>query len=141
MYNPVKAELIFRASEHKFAAAKFHEKCDGVETTLTIILTESGKTIFAFAAQKWNSSGVYVNDPSDRSCIVLLDIKKKMTLTQPQKSIYCGSSQGPSFGMNDLHICDGCNSKSSSCDFPQSYNCNGEFKKSLSSSNIITGAF
>ena len=35
--NPKKITRIFRASEHAFSAAAFHNKCDGVSNTLTLV--------------------------------------------------------------------------------------------------------
>lgn len=96
--NPVRAELLFRASDHHFLAQKFHEKCDGVGNTLTIVRTEYGKTIFAYAAPNWSSDNVYVKDPSKNSCIILLDIKKKIPLIEQSKSIFCHAEYGPTFG-------------------------------------------
>lgn len=123
IHNPVKAELKFRASDHNFLSAKFHEMCDGVENTLTIVRTEFGKTIFAYAAQKWNPSGAYINDTTGRSCIVLLDIKKKLNLTVPTNSIYGNSSHGPTFGSHDLYIANSCNANQNShCNPPKAYN-------------------
>lgn len=43
LYNalnkPLQLELIFRASQHHFIAAKFHQVCDGVPNTFTVIKT------------------------------------------------------------------------------------------------------
>lgn len=32
-------KLLYRASENDFLVSKFHEKCDGVGNTLTMVLT------------------------------------------------------------------------------------------------------
>jgi hypothetical protein len=53
--RPVQLELMFRASEHDFRADTFHEKCDDVEDTLTLVRTEFGKAIGGFSHYKWNS--------------------------------------------------------------------------------------
>ena len=37
--NPIKVERIFRASEHNFKIAAFHERCDNKEDTLVLIRT------------------------------------------------------------------------------------------------------
>lgn len=51
--SPAKLELLFRASEHDFSALKFHQFCDGVPHTLTIIATEFGKTIAGYTPLTW----------------------------------------------------------------------------------------
>jgi hypothetical protein len=51
---PSKIQLIFRASQHNFEAAAFHEHCDNIEDTLVLAKTEFGKTIAGFTHYKWN---------------------------------------------------------------------------------------
>ena len=53
-----------------------------------------------------------------------VDLKQKMTLTQPQYAIRCNSTYGPIFGYgNDIVISDKCDAYSQSCaNFPHSYN-------------------
>ena len=104
LYNPKSSVLLYRASENNYSAAEFHTKCNDKDHTLTIIRTEFGKTIFAYAVQKWNSSSTYINDPTGKSCIILLDHKKKCPLTVLANSIYCHQSYGPTFGAHDIRI-------------------------------------
>ena len=49
--------LLYRASENEFSVAKFHDKCDEVENTMTIVLTESEKIIGGFTTLPWKSGG------------------------------------------------------------------------------------
>ena len=37
--HPKQLRLLFRASEHGFKVAKFHEHCDNIENTLTLVRT------------------------------------------------------------------------------------------------------
>ncbi len=37
--KPLQLELIYRASEHNFMAGKFHQLCDGISNTFTVIKT------------------------------------------------------------------------------------------------------
>jgi hypothetical protein len=58
--KPIKCvKLFYRASEHEFCAKKFHEKCDGVADTLTVIWTEFDKKIGGFTPLKWKSPKIY----------------------------------------------------------------------------------
>jgi hypothetical protein len=58
--KPIKSvKLLYRASEHEFCAKKFHEKCDGVADTLTVIWTEFDKKIGGFTPLKWKSPKIY----------------------------------------------------------------------------------
>ena len=50
---PVRVEKLFRASEHGFMAAAFHEKCNNINDTLILVRTEFGKTIGGFTHYPW----------------------------------------------------------------------------------------
>jgi hypothetical protein len=50
-------KLLYRASENEFSAVKFHEKCDGITNTITIVLTEGEKVIGGFTSLPWKSGG------------------------------------------------------------------------------------
>ena len=51
--EPNSFELLYRASDNQFLAKKFHEKCDGIENTVTIVETEFGKIIGGYTPLKW----------------------------------------------------------------------------------------
>ena len=46
--NPKKVELLYRASQHAFKVKPFHNKCDNIPNTLTLIRTEFDKTFGGF---------------------------------------------------------------------------------------------
>ena len=52
-----RVERLFRASEHGFTAADFHQRCDNKEDTLVLIRTEFGKTIGGYTHYPWESAG------------------------------------------------------------------------------------
>jgi hypothetical protein len=104
--------LLFRASEHQFKAAKFHQYCDNIPDTVTFVRTEFGKTIAAYTPLKWGSLNQYVADPSRRSFMLHLNLREKMTLIQGQegKAICDNPNYGPIFGGGcDVCITDSCN--------------------------------
>jgi hypothetical protein len=78
-------KLLYRASENDFCAKKFHEKCDGVADTLTVIWTEFDKKIGCFTPLKWKSPKhiEWVADNSKESFIFSLTHKDKFTLKEP----------------------------------------------------------
>lgn len=107
-----------------------------------MVRTEFGKTIFAFAAQKWaNGNGEYINDPTGKSCIIILDQKKKYSLVNAANSINCLSSAGPRFGSGcDLSLYNDCHlNQSSYCNFPTAYN-SDNLVNSQASKTMITGS-
>ena len=89
---------------------RFHEACDGKGPTLTIIRVETGRTIFAFANAAWNSSGNYIIDHDNSSCIVLMGAncqRRRIPLTNKNYSIKGDQSFGPIFGDSDLRVEEG----------------------------------
>lgn len=108
--------LLYRASENSFSAQKFHEKCDNIENTLTLIQTQHNKKIGGYTPLKWkNSLGNYENDSSGKSFIFSLTNNHKFTLTTAQYAIYNSSTNGPVFGGgNDICICDKSNTSKAS---------------------------
>ena len=129
--HPKRLRLLFRASEHKFKASKFHEHCDNIENTLTLIRTEFGMTIGGFTRYKWNQvSYSSVNSSSGEVFLLQLDSQQKMTAVNNNKLICCHSSYGPIFGGGaDLSIHNNCNSNNYSyANFPTTYNLEGPKK-------------
>ena len=59
--NPVDAKLLFRASEHSFKASQFHEKCNSVPDTLTLVKTQFDKVIGGYTHYEWKSTGGFLN--------------------------------------------------------------------------------
>ena len=50
----VNLELLFRASEHSFSAKAFHDHCDGIKDTLTLVRTDIGRTIAGYSEYRWD---------------------------------------------------------------------------------------
>ena len=136
-------KLLFRASEHEFSAAKFHEKCDNKPHTLTLMRNEFGKTIGGYTPVCWNAvrSG-YAPDPSLASFLLSVDLGEVFRLKDANKAIYCHTGYGPIFGGgHDMYISDGCNGNNNSgCNFPYSYDGNGKYEKNQQAWTALTGS-
>lgn len=50
-----KWKCIYQASADGFSSASFHDKCDGVTATLTIIKTTNGNIFGGYTDKPWNS--------------------------------------------------------------------------------------
>ncbi len=90
LQKPKGFELLYRASEHEFSAAKFYECCDRVENVLVIIKTEFSKIIGGFNRLGWNSKlhNQWSPDP-DKNCFLFsLNLKVKIDLVDTQKAIF-----------------------------------------------------
>ena len=121
--NPRRIERIFRASEHNFKVAAFHEKCDNKRDTLTLVRTEFGRTIGGYSHYPWDNSG-WLSDGGMRAFLFSLDRKEKYVPADGNNLIYRGSGYGPTFGGgHDLRLADSCNNPNSSyANFPSTYN-------------------
>jgi hypothetical protein len=64
-FNDSKWVLVYRGSEHGFKASTFHYRCDGIESTMTIVKAKRNhavahSSIFGgFTSVAWDSSGQY----------------------------------------------------------------------------------
>ena len=77
--------------------------------------TEFDKIIAGYTPLRWNSIPKgFVNDPTNASFLLSIDLKQKMSLVDNTKAIYCDPNRGPIFGGGkDIAIADKCNSNDS----------------------------
>ena len=101
--------LLFRASDHKYSAAKFHEYCDNKPGTITIIKSNWGNIFGGYTSKSWTSNNFfYIKDENaflfliksdDESiqikCPLLLELDKD----QVDYAIQGISGCGPIFGL------------------------------------------
>lgn len=106
--------LVYRASRDGFGARAFHERCDGVPKTLTIVKTVNANIFGGFTLQPWNQTGEYI---SDKNAFIFSLINKKnapirIPCTDPSKAITSHSNSGPTFGDgHEFYISDHSNIK------------------------------
>lgn len=143
--KPKKMHLLFRASEHDFRVAAFHEKCDNKADTVVLVRTEFGKTIGGYSHQSWDSKSGWLTDEERRCFLFSLDLKEKYVPQSDKKLIHRHSNNGPLFGggSHDLYISDQCNNnRSSQAAFPSTYNRAGGDKLESNQANysMFSGA-
>jgi hypothetical protein len=110
-------KLLYRASDNGFFISKFHEKCDGIANTLTVIETEFNKKIGGFTPCAWDSPqySEYEADNLKESFIFSLTNNDKFTLRTQERAAFHCSIYGPTFGLGfDLHVCDKADSQNNS---------------------------
>jgi hypothetical protein len=105
--------LLYRGTRDGFGAANFHSKCDNYNNTLTIVKAHGTSYIFGgFTSINWGSLFQFKSDPN--AFLFSLTNKdnqpSKMRQLNTIKSILCHSGYGPTFGLNDIYICDFANS-------------------------------
>jgi hypothetical protein len=91
-------ELLLRGSRDGFGCEVFHQKCDNIEDTVTLVRTEFGKTISGFTHYPWNSANTCVNDEGKRAFLLQLDLKEKYVPKDGNKLIYYDKAFNPRFG-------------------------------------------
>jgi hypothetical protein len=109
--------LLYRGTRDGFDAANFHSKCDDHNNTLTILKAHGTSYIFGgFTTVTWESSHQFKADPN--AFLFSLTNKdnqpSKMRQIKTDFSIYCNSGYGPTFGLNDILICNNANTTAGS---------------------------
>ena len=120
-----KFKLLYRASEDGFSSSSFHEKCDGIKNTLTIIKSTNNNIFGGYTGAAWNQKGSYIYDTDSfiYSFINKSNFPFKTNCTDNENSIVGHSSLGPRFGIVDLYIySDSDKNKTSSSSLGHSYN-------------------
>ena len=117
----IKFNLLFTTNVDGDSSSTFHQYCDGIFPTVTVILDTSGRRFGGFSTQSWGQSaaggsycrafGSFIFNLSNKHKYDLLD-----TINSCGKnSIYRNNSYGPTFGSShDLYLASGCKSNTSS---------------------------
>jgi hypothetical protein len=99
-------KLLFKASQNGFLAGKFHQICDGIFNTVTLIKTEFGKIIGGYTPLKWKrGESCYTKDENLMSFVFSLTNGDVFADSGTGYSIYNAPGYGPTFGNHDIHIC------------------------------------
>ena len=90
-------KLIYRATEDGDTAKNFHENCDGIFGTLTIIKTRGGWVFGGYTTTSWDSDEQ--NEKKDLDSFVFsVNLEKIYYATEKEDySIYCDKNKGPCF--------------------------------------------
>ena len=120
MYQKYKWKLLFRASEHKFQASKFHQYCDNKSPTVTIVKPRDCTNIFGgFTESVWSSQTSYSTDADAFLFVLRKDQQQgfnssssnaqKFCVKSGKSSVYGNKAYGPTFGGgHDLRLSDRC---------------------------------
>lgn len=97
----IKASLFYRATEHGWNAADFHQRVDDYGPTLTLIKA-NGRKFGGFTSKSWDSTSECGSDPT--SFLFSIDNKQKYPIKYQymSKATYNEAEVGPSFGEKDL---------------------------------------
>ena len=110
----IDTEFLFRASDHQFKAAKFHEFCDRKGPTLTVIHNEYNHIFGGYCTESWQpGDSMAIADPT--AFIYLIRPKCKAYKLKEenkagQEAMMSDGVYGPEYGAgNDIWISDECN--------------------------------
>ena len=100
-------QLKYRASRDGWEPENFHEKCDGIPNTLTIIKSTKGNIFGGFTEQAWNSYDEFVADPNAFIFSLInkeyKPFKAKCT-DNGRRAIFSHRKYGPTFGSSGLEV-------------------------------------
>ena len=90
-------KLIYRATEHGETAEEFHDRCDNVEGTLTVVKTKEGNIFGGYTSISWDPEE-YSEKKDDNAFVFSLNLKKLYFESGKRDcSIFCDSNKGPCF--------------------------------------------
>ena len=124
--NPPKVlrtKLIYKSETDGDKAANFHDNCDNITPTITIIQTKEGFRYGGFTFASWevvDESGFKMDNDA---FIFSFDTLKKYESLDGEKSIFCSNSFGPNFGDGTICIPDNFNEETNLFyQWPSTYN-------------------
>ena len=117
--------LLYKASEDGDDVKTFHNLCDNMGNTVTLIVTEDNWIFGGYTDVVWESD----DDPSywsyrhsNQSFLFSITLHKKYPIVLRDKAIFCSSMNGPTFGYGfDFALSNKFLTKESTCNAPFSY--------------------
>jgi hypothetical protein len=137
--------LLWRGSRDGFTANSFHERCDGHENTLMIVIDTEGNIFGGFTPAQWQSGSPHTwkADNSQKSFLFTLknphNVPEMRFSLNPEKrgeAILGDSKIGPSFG--DISLSDKCDQNTSSS--TEHFGTNYANSTSLEGKTFFTGS-
>ena len=122
---PSEGKILYKATRDGFNSIEIHNKCDGWDNTITLILSNNKRLFGGFTDHSWDSfSG---SKKGNKSFLFSVDNNKVYYIKNDTYSINCSKNYGPIFGLNDLVISNDCINNFKSYDHSgESYDTGGE---------------
>ena len=95
--------ILFDSSFNGDSASEFHEKCDGICNTISLIETTSGHRFGGYTSECFESPNEYFDKKDNLSFVFSLDKMKIYDVIKGKYAISCDKNYGPYF--RDDHIC------------------------------------
>jgi hypothetical protein len=100
-------EVLYDAKVDGYSCATFHQKCDNVNGTITLVTLTNGAKFGGYNPDNWAGNGIYKNAPG-AFLFSLTDGKGsgpqkfQLQARQERNAIHCSPSYGPTFGSGGL---------------------------------------
>ena len=94
----LRTKLVYKAEVDGDKASTFHEKCDNLGPTITLIQTKEGFRYGGYTSVSWEGPENSEFKSDAEAFIFSLDTQKKYESLDPDKSIQCSAFWGPYFG-------------------------------------------
>jgi len=93
----IKYKLLYRGTRDGMNASSFHQKCNSIPNTISIIQTTKGYKFGGYAEQTWenNNNPIWIKD--DKSFVFSIDYMKIYNHVNGTDAIYHCNDFGPSF--------------------------------------------
>lgn len=105
MKKNVVYKLLYRASQDGYNVQTFHQKCDNIFGTLTIVKTTKGMRFGGYTEKQWNGDNLERKDCKDICFCFSLDLFKIYNHNENSgSSISCYKSYGPYFYGGDKNV-------------------------------------
>ena len=88
--------LLYRATRNGDSGSSFHNICDNIKDTITLVKTKTGLIFGGYTNETWNGNGIYKKD--DKAFCFSINLKKRYNNKKTDRSIYCTNANGPCFG-------------------------------------------
>ena len=139
--NPPKilyTKLLYKSETDGDKASNFHEKCDNISPTITLIQTKEGYRYGGYTSVCWEAPEQSEFKPDNDAFIFSFDTLKKYECLDAEKSIVCSMLFGPNFGDGTILVPDNFNGETKAFyPWPSIYNLTEKNELTLGNENKI----
>ena len=124
----IKYKLLYRGTRDGMNASSFHQKCNSIPQTVSIVQTTKGYKFGGYAEKTWeNHNGIWIKD--DKSFVFSIDHMKIYNHVQGTDAIFHSNNYGPTFDYCIYLEKDFSNNQNYTCDKSSANECFSGFNR------------